>query len=135
MAAWIGWPEKAFTDKKSFVIGVLGEEAFVQAFEKVPKTIVDQTTKLERNIIVNKISDINEAKGCQVLFIGASEKERLPEIVKFCERSSILTIAEIEGFTEKDGGIIQIGGQVKISPSAAGKARLKIPAKLLDACK
>jgi len=80
-----------------FGIDVLGESPFNGELEKMA-----QNVKLKnKQIKINYIHKYTEAVGCQVLFICASEKNRLPQILNFVNNKNILTISDTSGFCKK----------------------------------
>jgi hypothetical protein len=73
---------------------------------------------------------------CQVLFISASEKKRLPATLAALNGSSVLTVGDMDHFIES-GGMIQFVMEEKrvrfaIDISASSRARLKVSSKLLS---
>ena len=83
-----------------------------------------------------EIRSVREATNCQILFISASEKNRLPKILKDLRGMNILTVSETDQFIQ-DGGIINFVIEddeihFQINDDAAKKAGLKISSKLLS---
>lgn len=74
--------------------------------------------------------------GCQMVFIGESEQSRFVPIIKALGNSSALTISDIEGFAEKGGciGLRYRDNKIvfEINLAAANKAKLRLPAQLLN---
>ena len=123
------WPPQANTSP--IVIGILGNNPFGDVLER---TIHDKTID-NRGLVIKEFKTAQEATNCHVLFIGTSEKVRLPEIFKALSAASVLTIGESDSFVE-DGGIIGFytdGTKVRfqINDQAARQAGLKISAKLV----
>jgi len=132
-AMFVQWPQRAFDDRTSpFVIGVLGENPF---HDDLPKTV--QNKKVDDHpLLVREIQHLTEATNCHLLFISAFEKKRLPEILASLKGTSVLTVSEVEGFTE-EGGMINFvpqGTKVRfqINKDAAEAAGLKISSKLMN---
>jgi hypothetical protein len=132
-AKFVEWPPAAFAGPSSpIVIGVLGENPF---HDDLPQTI--QGKKIDTHpLLIKEFSSTAEATNCHILFISTSEKNRLPEILAGLKGASVLTVGEMEGFTE-EGGIINFVLErtkirFQINKAAATGARLKISSKLLN---
>jgi ABC-type sugar transport system ATPase subunit len=87
-----------------------------------------------------RFSSPREAANCHLLFISSSEASRLASILEALENSSVMTVADIEGFSDRNGiihfvdvptkdGPAKIG--FKINRKAAEKAKLRINSQLL----
>jgi hypothetical protein len=75
-------------------------------------------------------------RACQIIFIGASERQRLSEILGRLSGSSALTVGESDDFLGK-GGIINLARKdrkirLEVNLNAANDAHLKISSKLLS---
>ena len=75
-------------------------------------------------------------RGCHILFIDASEKKRLPQLVAGLKGSSVLIVSDMARFLN-DGGMIQFlseNNRVRfaINVDATGRANLKVSSKLLS---
>jgi hypothetical protein len=132
-AKFVQWPPGGFAAPNSpIVIGVLGDNPFHNDLERtIQNKLVDY-----HPLLIREFHSPAEATNCQILFISASEKKQLPEILKILRGSSILTVSETEGFVEA-GGIInfmQAGTKLRfqINQESATKAGLKISSKLLS---
>ncbi len=73
---------------------------------------------------------------CHILFISASEKNRLPTLLAALKGSGTLTVADMDNFTES-GGMVQFveeDGRVRfvINVGATSGAGLKVSSKLLS---
>src|SRR5205807_474061 len=118
------------SDNAPFVLGILGDDPF-----KSEISIIDGKTIKGRPLVVKHFSNPQDAAKCQLLFISASEESRVPRILKALENSSVMTVAEMDQFTEHDG-IVHLfqqatkGGMAmlhfEINRTAAEKAKLKI---------
>ena len=131
-AMFVEWPERAFASRTSpFVIAVLGENPF---HDDLSKTV--QNKKIDDHpLLVKEVRLPMEATNCHLLFISASEKKRLPEILDSLKGTSVLTVSEMERFTET-GGMINFvlkGANIRfqINKDAATAAGLKISSKLM----
>jgi len=132
-AMFVEWPQQAFVERTSpFIIGVLGENPFHDDLQKAlqNKRIDDHP------LVVREIRLPAEATNCHLLFISASEKKRLPEVLQVLKGKSVLTVSEMDGFTD-EGGMINFvlqGTKVRfqINKETAAAAGLKISSKLMN---
>ena len=132
---FVQWPEKTLdaTDDR-ITIGIMGSNDFDNAFEPIDGRVV-----AGKSLTVKYIHSIYELSGCQVLFVSASERHRLKEILESVDHQPILTIGEVEDFTRL-GGIIrfyfdQNHIRFAISRTAASRSPLKLSAKLYEIAK
>lgn len=132
-AQFVEWPPQAFANSQSpIVIGVLGKNVFGDV---LVRTIHNKTVN-HHPFQCEEIRSVREATNCQILFISASEKNRLPKILKDLRGMNILTVSETDQFIQ-DGGIINFVIEddeihFQINDDAAKKAGLKISSKLLS---
>jgi len=128
---YIEWPAGSLPDNQQVIqIGLLGEIPFPEALEVLAgKTIGG------RKLVVKRLTDLSAASECQVLFIGASEKPRLPEITAQVGSRPVLTVSEVEGFAQRGGMVNLVAGQnrivMEINREVAGRAGLGISSQLL----
>jgi hypothetical protein len=113
------------------VVGVLGENPFHEDLERTlrGKSIDDHP------LVVKEFRLATEATNCQILFISNSLKAQLPQILEGLKGTSVLTLGEMDHFTES-GGMINFvveGTKIRfqINNDAATKAELKVSSKLL----
>jgi len=114
------------------VIGVLGKNVFGDDLEQ---TIRDKTVN-NHPFQFKQFHSVDEVTNCQILFISTSEKERLPKILSGLRGASVLTVSEMDHFTDT-GGMINFVIEdnrvhFQINDAAAKKAGLKISSKLLS---
>jgi hypothetical protein len=130
-ARFVSWPSSAFANADApLVIGILGDNPFGSALQNV----VAGETVHERRIVVRRVS-LEEAATVHVLFISNSQRDHLAEILRKLGNASVLTISEIEGFTQ-NGGMVSltlIRGKIRFDANAdsAGRAQLKIDSQFL----
>ena len=139
-AKYTEWPKEALGDENApFVLGILGKDPFGKAIE-----IIEGKSIKGRKLKVKHFTNVQEVKDCHLLFICSSETDRLPQILKALEKSSILTIAEVEGFLQHSGMINLVAEQksagsqsvaFEINRAAAEKANLKLDTQLLKLAK
>ncbi len=131
-AKFVRWPPSAFTDPKaSMVIGILGANPFHDDLAQM----VRNKTVDDHPLVVKEIHASSDATNCHILFISSSEKARLAEVLKDLKGTSVLTVSEMDHFTESGGMINFVVQEAKIrfeiNNEAAAGAGLKISSKLL----
>jgi hypothetical protein len=128
------WPAPALPAARgSLVIGWLGQDGFgpVLAETLKGKKVGD------REIIVRHCQRPGDAKGCQILYISATEWAHMPAVLAELRGLSILTVAETESFLEQ-GGMIRLIKQdeavrnFEINTNATAKAGLTLSSRLLQ---
>jgi hypothetical protein len=129
---FVEWPPapSATANADGIVIGVLGDTPLTAALQPV----VGRSVK-GHPLMVRPIREARAMGAVQVLFVAASERERLAGILQAVRGASILTVGEVDGFTRL-GGVINfviVDGKVafEINVRAAEGARLRISSKLL----
>jgi hypothetical protein len=132
-AKFVEWPANAFSQPKSpLVIGILGDNPFG---EDLQKTIRNKSVD-DHPLEIKELSSAGAATNCHILFISTSEKPRLPQILGGLKGSSVLTVGEMDRFTESGGMInfVKVGTKIRfqINNGAAADASLKISSKLLN---
>ena len=134
-AKFVEWPSNAFTQPDSpIVIGILGTDPF--------GTIIDKTVQDKkigtRGFVVKRLkwgTDLKELKECKILFVGASERAHIDELVQIVRGLHILTVGETPGFAER-GGVIRFvlednRVRFEVNVVAAQQADLTISSRLL----
>jgi hypothetical protein len=132
-ARFIEWPPKAFTNKSSpLIIGVLGNGS-VQ--EDLAKTVRDKKIE-DHPLVMRALQTTSDATNCHIVFISNSEHARGPQLLEALKGLSVLTVGEMDRFTESGGMInfVKLGTRVRfqINNDAATSAALKISSKLLS---
>jgi len=128
---YVDWPGESVSNSPTTIqIGLVGNIPFIEALE-----LLNGKTNQNRVLVVKRISNPQEAADCQVLFIGASETSRLPEILKEVKDRPILTVGEEEGFAERGGMVNLVPGLnrivLEINREVAGRARLRFSSQVL----
>ena len=135
-AQFTDWPKEAFADDNApFVFGILGKDPFGKDID-----IIKNKSVKGRKLVVKYFANVEDATGCQLLFIASSELNRLEQILKALENTSVMTIAEADGFLQANGminlltekkstGMQSFGFEINLV--AAQKANLKLNAELL----
>lgn len=130
---YVDWPASAFPQADSpITIGVVGENNFGEDLGKA----VEGKIVGGRKIILVPANDESEWSKCRILFVSASEKKRLPEILAAVKTQAVLTVGETEQFTAL-GGVINFTkreGRIRLEISLDGArlARIQVSSKLLS---
>jgi len=132
---YVEWPKEAMSNNPGALqIGLVGQIPFAEALE-----VLNGKSIQGRELIVKRISDLQEATNCQVIFIGASEKARIAEIVAQMKDRPVLTVSEVAGFAEQGGMVNLLAGPnrivMEINREVAGKAKLSVSSQLLKLAK
>ncbi len=130
-ARFVSWPAAALGDADSpLVIGILGDNPFGSSLQE----IVKGETVQQHRITVRRVS-LAEAATVHVLFISYSERDHIQGILRTLGDSSVLTVSEIDGFTQNGGmlGLALARGKIRfeVNQDAASRAQLKISSQLL----
>jgi hypothetical protein len=135
-AKFVDWPGSELRRGNApMVLGVLGEDPFGEVLDRIL-----QAKQINKHpLILKRFQCGADPTGCHVLFISASEKDRLPEIVRAFEGRAVLLVSETDRFLEC-GGMINFyieSASVKfaINLEAAQRSGLRISSKLLSVAK
>jgi len=136
-AQFVEWPADTFKQaSEPFTYCTMGQDPLREALERTldGKTIGQRPLRVEH---VNREGKIDE---CQVLFVGGvGDKKHVAETLAKTRTLPILTVGETDQFAENGGAIGFCTEDNKIrfevNLDAAGKAGLKISAKLLALAK
>ncbi|MBI4515287.1 MAG: YfiR family protein [Deltaproteobacteria bacterium] len=132
-AKFVEWPAPASAEPDGkFVIGVLGDDPFGSDLDEVirGKTVNGQPLELRR------FQPAEDVRGCHIVFISASESGRLEGILASLRQSSVLTVADMPGFSERGGMVTllrkgtRVGFEINTVPAI--EAGLRISSKLLQ---
>jgi YfiR/HmsC-like len=132
-AKFVQWPAGTFANSTDPIgICIAGVDPFGSALDAMV-----QGKKIgERVFAVRRIPDTQQAKGCQILFIGSTEWKRIRSLLLPLKGAAILTVGETDDFTAAGGMIaFQIAGprvRIQIDIETAERCGLKISSKLLS---
>ena len=133
-AQFVDWPPAAFPQPNSpLIIGVLGENPFGK---DLPHTVEGKVLSNHPLVVQEYHSLAEMTNNCHILFISSSEKKRLPEIFAALKGTSVLTVSEVDQFTENGGMInfVLASDRIRfqINETTVEKAGLKMSFKLLN---
>lgn len=131
-AHFVEWPAKAFSDVHSpITIGVLGDDPFGGGLDE----IVANELVGGRKLIVRRYRGMDQVDSCHILFICASEADRMVAILGKLHGRSVLTVGDTDQFVTQNGIIgFKLSKnrlKLRINIAAADTARLIISSKLL----
>jgi hypothetical protein len=130
-AKFTRWPAESFeTVDAPLQLCVFGIDPFRDAL-----ATIDGKRVGSRNLRTRLITDTSMVGGCHLLFVSASENERLPDVLAATDGAAVLTVADIPDFS-RAGGIITLNivedrTRFDVNRLAADQAGLKLSAKLL----
>jgi hypothetical protein len=126
------WPAAgAAGDGAAFGVCVLGRDPFGAALD----AMVTGEKIDGRRVTVRRIARAQDAAGCRILFVSASEDTELTHILQALEGSRILTVSDLPQFVER-GGMIQFvsdGKKIRftVNVPAATQVGLTLSSELL----
>lgn len=131
-ARFTDWPQDSFpTPSHPIVIGVVGDDPFKGYLEQA----ISGKTANGRSLVIRRYRSGHDVSSCHILFISASERNRLSQIVYRIRDRSVFTVSETEGFLAVGGlanFIIQNNKvRFEINLDSANRARLKLSSKLI----
>ncbi len=127
---FVDWPPEKGAEASPYIIGVIGEDPF----GKELVSIGEKTVK-GRPLKIKYFKGVEDLETCHILFICASEKERIEIILKRLNDMPVLTVGDVADFAQRGGmiNLVKSGKTVRfeINRDAAEKTGLKISSKLL----
>jgi hypothetical protein len=132
-AKFVEWPPGTFANANDPIeICIVGQNPFGATLENM----VQGKKVGDRPFVVRPLPDTQQAKSCQILFIGAREWKRVRALLDVLKGSPVLTVGETNDFTPS-GGVIAFlleGPRVRIQIAleTAVRAKLRISSKLLS---
>jgi hypothetical protein len=131
LAKFVEWPEDA-PAAKPFTMCVLGDAAVGDALERS----VFNRRLGGNNVSVLRLTASGPQRPCHILYMSGVTRDQAGVLVSALKTAPVLTISDIEGFTEF-GGMVQFlyeHGQLRfrIGHEAAKRSGLQISAKLLS---
>lgn len=129
---FVEWPRQALgPDNSPFVIGILGDDPFGKTIDDV----VRGETLGSHPLVVKRFRDVEDITGCNILFIGRNERDKLDSALAAMRGRSVLTVTDIDG-AEHKGAMIVLFNQdnrirMRINLAEARAGNLVISSKLL----
>jgi hypothetical protein len=132
---FVEWPaDSSFSSNSTVNVCIVGDDPFNEAFDEIR----NETVKGKR-LVIKPYHTSEERKGCQVLFIPASEGRRAESILRTVRDTGALTVGDTEE-AARQGAVIGFYMEQKkvrfaINMEAAKRAGFKISSKLLKLAK
>jgi len=132
-AKFVEWPQESFASPTApFTVGVVGQSPFGGELDRTAQN----KTLNGHPLAIKYVRTLSEIRACHILFICASERKRLADILKSASAGNVLTVAETDRFLQAGGMIrfVMEGNKVRfdINDEAAKNAGLHISSKLLS---
>ena len=130
-AKYTDWPAQAFTSADAPLrFCILGRDPFGPALD-----IIKGKRVQDHPLEIRLLSRSAVAATCHILFVSASETDRLPLILGYLRHRPVLTVSDTPGFV-KAGGIInltKVGNKVRfeINREVVQASRLTLRSQLL----
>jgi hypothetical protein len=130
-AKFAEWPGSAFPGAGApLVLGVIGKGPYGEAHDALTGRFAKG-----RKVSVRQFTRAEEVGGCQILFIAASEKPRLKEILRALPASGVLTVSDMKHFCSLGGmiGLVTRGEKLlfEVNVGNAERAGLKLSSQML----
>ena len=129
---FIRWPvSESQANRGSFSICVLGQDPFGESLDS---TIAGEAID-GKSLVAKRAAKLEDAAGCRILYISASESNQLNRILGALTGTPVLTVSDIPEFTTH-GGMIQFvvkenKVRFEVNLSAAEKSGLVLNSQLL----
>jgi hypothetical protein len=133
---FVEWPPTTVQGQAStFIIGVLGTSPLGGVLDDVMRS----KTIRERPVVIQYYQRVEEAVSSHVLFISASENTRIPTILAVLAQIPVLTVSDLERFTERGGMValrlVDRKVHFDVNMDATERAGLKLSSQLLRLAK
>ncbi len=130
-AKFARWPSNAFDGPDAPLrLCILGTDPFGDTLATIEDKLVNG-----RRLKTERITDINEARRCHLLFVSGTAEAQLDRLFETIDGQPVLTVADMPGFA-RAGGILDLTTiddrlRFDVNTTAAERAGLKLSAKLL----
>jgi len=113
---FVKWPSTK-AQGVTFVVAVVGDDPFGDVLEST----FDGKMILDRKVEIRRFSRVESPASIGLMFVASSENARLAEVLKAVEGHAVLTVAEMDRFTERGGmiGLRLAGDLVKFDINLA----------------
>jgi hypothetical protein len=129
---FIEWPQEAFVSSNApIVIAILGTDPFGNSLQEI---VTGEKVGL-RPLQIVRGKTLQEIGTCHLLYVSASEKDEVANILQRVGNLPIFTVSDLENFAERGGMarffVEQNKLRYEINLQAARQGNLKISSKLL----
>ena len=96
---FVEWPVQSgmLDPEQPFVIGIYGDDFFASTVAELYSSRMIKGKK----VIVHKIINENDIRGCHLIFVSSTQYKRLPWILEYTRSKDILTISDSRDFADK----------------------------------
>jgi hypothetical protein len=128
---FVDWPEDVFPSAAdSLRLVIIGQDRFNGALDRL---LADKTVDHRRIVVVHSASGVT-APAPNIVFLAASEEERLASVLAPYCHAPVLTVSDIDNFAGRGGviGLVMEDQVVRfaINRTAAEEAHLRISAQM-----
>jgi hypothetical protein len=128
---FVKWQGDRLPGPDSLVICVLGKDPFGAVLDE---TVAGESVDA-RKIEVRRVSRVQDASPCSILFISTSEADRLAPILDAAQVLGALTVSDIPHFAERGGiiGFVMLQDRIRfeVNRSMAEQTHLRLSSELL----
>ena len=129
---FVRWPEGAAAGSaNTFFICVIGKDPFGKSLDAT----LEGASWKGKPVIAKRITSVDQAADCQVLFIPASEAEQWSQLQPTLQKLPILTVSDAPRFARRAGMIEFLLSEnrvrFEVNLEAAEKAGLSLSSQLL----
>lgn len=128
-AKFVEWP--ATVEGGEFHLCILGDDPFGHWIDEA----TSGTRVKNRPVVVRRIRQVEEAAGCQTVFISASENTRVRVVLDGLRPAAVLTVSDVPQFVDRGGmiGFTTTAGRIRFiaNPAVARAAGLQLASELL----
>ena len=138
---FVDWPSDAAANANGqFVLGVLcggdAADAADDAFcDTLTQLAAGKTAAGGHAISVQKVTTVDDAAGCQAVYVPPSQDGRADALFAAVASKSVLTVGDTDAFAKAGGAIrfVPAGNKVRfeVHTPATKKANLKVSSKLM----
>lgn len=129
-AKFVEWPADKINNQINLC--VLGDSPLGFSALKA----IDGRTAQDKQVVTKLLNKSDDLKGCQIVFIAASERNKLAQLLKTSHQHHALTVSDMDGFAKLGGAIGLAKSDEKIrfeiNLLAAKAAELTVSSRLLS---
>jgi hypothetical protein len=129
-ALYVEGPTNADGIRKPYTVCIIGTNYLGPALASIKGRVIRN-----RRLVVTQVREVEDVGDCEILFISASEKTNLTSILEAVRSRPVLTISDMERFTQSGGmiGLMTLDNKVRfeINLKQAQRSRLRVSSQLL----
>jgi YfiR/HmsC-like len=135
-ALFTEWPDAKLNANDGLGFCIAGKNSFSPtALTSIEGKLVKEKS-LHIEVFENGLLSEESLDSCFILFVSSSETQRFPAILNAIRQLPILTISDIQGFSNHNGMITLVKSgdhiQFEINPDAIRQAGLSISSKIIE---